>query len=64
MVKMVEVEDMDSLDDKLFSNAFRRNPPAENSKKRITFAGLIKTLIDTFLYKLSNRTFKNLTEFS
>ncbi|XP_077265933.1 fas-binding factor 1 twitchy isoform X1 [Temnothorax americanus] len=37
MVDMVE--DMDSLDDKLFSNAFRRNPPpAENGKKRITFA--------------------------
>ncbi|XP_011697457.1 PREDICTED: fas-binding factor 1 homolog isoform X2 [Wasmannia auropunctata] len=32
------VEDMDSLDDKLFSNAFRRNPSAENGKKRITFA--------------------------
>ncbi|XP_071627650.1 uncharacterized protein Twy [Temnothorax longispinosus] len=36
MVDMVE--DMDSLDDKLFSNAFRRNPTAENGKKRITFA--------------------------
>ncbi|XP_025986119.1 golgin subfamily A member 4 isoform X1 [Solenopsis invicta] len=32
------VEDMDSLDDKLFNNAFRRNPSAENGKKRITFA--------------------------
>ncbi|XP_012534845.2 golgin subfamily A member 4 isoform X1 [Monomorium pharaonis] len=32
------VEDMDSLDDKLFSNAFRRNPSVENDKKRITFA--------------------------
>lgn len=32
------VEDMDSLDDRLFSNAFRRNPPSENGKKRITFA--------------------------
>jgi len=40
--KMIEmVEDMDSLDDKLFSNAFKRNPSAENSKKRITFAGSI-----------------------
>jgi len=42
VTKMVEmVEDMDSLDDKLFSNAFKRNPSAENSKKRITFAGSI-----------------------
>jgi hypothetical protein len=33
------VEDMDSLDDKLFNNAFRRNPSTE---KRITFAGSIQ----------------------
>ncbi|XP_011065412.1 PREDICTED: probable E3 ubiquitin-protein ligase bre1 [Acromyrmex echinatior] len=32
------MEDMDSLDDKLFNNAFRRNPSIENSRKRITFA--------------------------
>ncbi|XP_018317647.1 golgin subfamily A member 4 [Mycetomoellerius zeteki] len=33
------VEDMDSVDDKLFSNnAFRRNPTVENGRKRITFA--------------------------
>ncbi|KAL6266223.1 hypothetical protein P5V15_003083 [Pogonomyrmex californicus] len=36
---MIEVvEDMDSLDDKLLSNVFRRNPPVENGKKRIIFA--------------------------
>jgi len=34
------VEDMDSLDGKLFGNAFKRNPP-DDGKKRITFAGAI-----------------------
>lgn len=39
---MVEtVEDMNSLDDKLFGDTFKRNPPLEDGKKRITFAGLI-----------------------
>lgn len=37
MVEMVE--DMDNLDDKLFS-AFKRNSSTENVKKKITFAGL------------------------
>ncbi|XP_032676938.1 trichohyalin-like [Odontomachus brunneus] len=32
------VEDMDSLDDKLFNNAFKRNPSSEDGRKRITFA--------------------------
>ncbi|KAG5330881.1 FBF1 factor, partial [Acromyrmex heyeri] len=32
------MEDMDSMDDKLFNNAFKRNPSIENSRKRITFA--------------------------
>ncbi|XP_014470107.1 PREDICTED: trichohyalin-like [Dinoponera quadriceps] len=32
------VEDMDSLDDKLFNNAFKRNPSSEDSRRRITFA--------------------------
>ncbi|XP_018348196.1 PREDICTED: golgin subfamily A member 4-like isoform X2 [Trachymyrmex septentrionalis] len=32
------MEDMDSMDNKLFSNAFRRNPSIENGRKRITFA--------------------------
>ncbi|KYN01175.1 Fas-binding factor 1 like protein [Cyphomyrmex costatus] len=32
------LEDIDSVDDKRFSNAFRKNPPVENSRKRITFA--------------------------
>jgi len=32
------LEDMDSLDGKLFGNAFKRNPP-DDGKKRITFAG-------------------------
>ncbi|XP_020299137.1 golgin subfamily A member 4-like isoform X2 [Pseudomyrmex gracilis] len=32
------VEDMDSLDDKLFGNASKRNPFMEDSRKRITFA--------------------------
>lgn len=41
--KIVEMmEDMDSLDDKLFGNAFKKNPSVENGKKRITFAGLFK----------------------
>lgn len=40
--KMIDtIEDMDNLDDKLFSNAFKRNPPMEDGKKKITFAGLI-----------------------
>lgn len=43
MVEMIE--DMDSLDDKLFGNAFKRNSSAENSKRRITFAGSHNNLI-------------------
>jgi len=40
MIEMME--DMDNLDDKLLSNAFKRNPSMEDGKKRITFAGLIQ----------------------
>jgi len=36
------MEDIDNMDDKLFNNAFRKNPSIENNRKRITFAGSIK----------------------
>ncbi|XP_012216411.1 fas-binding factor 1-like [Linepithema humile] len=49
MVEMVE--DMDSLDDKLFGDAFKRNSSTENSKRRITFADEDDPLTDLLAEK-------------
>jgi len=45
------MEDIDNMDDKLFNNAFRKNPSIENNRKRITFAGS-KNINQYTFYKL------------
>lgn len=53
------MEEMDNLDEKLLSNTFKRNPSMEDSKKRITFAGLIHNINQYILFK-SNKKEKSL----
>lgn len=58
---MVEtVEDMDNLDDKLFSNAFKRNLSMEDGKKKITFADEDDPLADLLADKDFSSGQKNL----
>ncbi|GAB1863771.1 Fas-binding factor 1 [Camponotus japonicus] len=58
MIEMME--DMDNLDDKLFSNAFKRNPSMEDGKKRITFADEDDPLADLLADKDFSSDRKNL----
>ncbi|XP_072767189.1 uncharacterized protein Twy isoform X2 [Anoplolepis gracilipes] len=58
---MVEiVEDMDNLDDKLFSSTFKRNPSTEDGKKKITFADEDDPLTDLLADKDFSSGQKNL----